>query len=187
MGNYFTYGVFSSEQDFSKAFSALSDRGFDNIAVVKNTDSALYKSASVKNSIKNTFVLGGLAGAVIGGIAGAIATPTVPYGGTYQVLTPMMSMVSGAIVMAYFSVWICGFLRWIDRPLPADCFEGTITNGSLLLVVETDQADLRQLAFDCFSRNNASEIIARSEAITTLELSKPADVSTRPAVVQLAA
>jgi hypothetical protein len=168
MGSYFTYGVFADQTNFAKAFSALSGQGFENITVIKNAPSQLYKSAKLSLFPRRTFLWGGLAGAIIGGIAGAVASPTVPYAGTYQLITPIMSMVSGSIITAYFGVWLCGFLNWIDKPLPADAFEGTIANGSLLLAVETDELKDQQLVMDCLSRSGAVEIIARTEEIGAL-------------------
>jgi hypothetical protein len=188
MGSYFTYGVFSNQQDFSKAFSELSNKGFQDITVVKDTSSPLYKSATVHNSVKRTFIWGGLAGAIIGGIAGAVASPTVPYAGTFQILTPMMAMVSGAIVLAYFGVWICGFLSWLDKPIPADAFEGTLSNGILLLAVETEKQDLQRLAMECFSTSGAVEIIARTEALASMPAASTESVEqTKTASLQLAA
>ena len=166
----------------------MSAKGFQDITVVKDTSSPLYKSAIVHNSVKRTFIWGGLAGAIIGGIAGAVASPTVPYAGTFQILTPMMAMVSGAIVLAYFGVWICGFLSWLDKPIPADAFEGTISNGALLLAVETQKKDLQHLAMECFSTNGAVEIIARDETLGALPTVSVESVEeTKTANLQLAA
>lgn len=52
--------------------------------------------------------------------------------------------------------------------IPNDAFEGTISNGAVLLAVETDQKDLQHLAMECFSNNGAAEIIARAETVGPL-------------------
>jgi hypothetical protein len=77
---------------------------------------------------------------------------------------------------------------WLDKPLPADSFEGSITNGSLLLVVETDKKDLRQKAIECFGSSNAVGVIAQFETIGALEaVTIKSEPQVGPASVQLAA
>ncbi len=170
MSSTFLYAVFRDATDFSNALADLKSNGMEDVVIMKNTSNPAYRSAIVQNNLKSQFVKFGAFGAVIGGIAGAIASPTVPFQTNYQLITPMMSMVSGAILCAYFAVWICGFLNWVDRPLlEHEVFEGSIESGSMLLGVTTHDSQQKQIAIKCFDQNGAVELIVRASALPTIE------------------
>ncbi len=170
MSSTFLYAVFRNATDFSNALADLKRNGMEDVVVMKNTADSSYRSAVVQNNLKSQFVKFGAVGAVVGGLAGAVASPTVPFQTNYQLITPMMSMVSGAILCAYFAVWICGFLNWVDRPiLEHEVFEGSIESGSMLLGVTTEDAQQRHIAIKCFDDNSAVELIVRASALPAIE------------------
>ncbi len=165
----FVYGVFSETTDFSNALSSLKSEGMDDVVIVKNTVNAVYKSATLHDNLKKHFITAGSVGAIIGGLAGVVASPTVPYTDSFQLITPIMAMVSGAVVCGYFALWTCGFLHWIDRPIMEhEVFEGEISNGSMLLGVTVQSEDEKRKAVDCFIKTGAVELIVRSESIGAL-------------------
>lgn len=178
MNSTFVYGVFTNATDFSKALSALRIEGLEDVVFLKNTSDPTYTSAVVQNNLKGQFVRFGAAGAIIGGIAGAVASPTVPFTSNFQLITPMMAMVSGAVLCAYFAVWVCGFLNWVDRPiLEHEVFEGIISNGAMLLGVTTDAVEQKQAAMRCLDQNGAVELIVRSTRLENVEqLPDPTEV-----------
>ncbi len=165
----FVYGVFSSSADFSNALASLKSEGMNEVVIVKNTANSAYKSAALHDNLKKHFITAGSVGAVIGGLAGVVASPTVPFTDTFQLITPIMAMVSGAVVCGYFALWTCGFLHWIDRPiLEHEVFEGEIINGSMLLGVTVESDDEKRKAIDCFISTGAVELIVRSASIGAL-------------------
>lgn len=188
--NTFVYGVFSQTSDFSNALSLLKSDGMNDVVIVKNTVNSAYKSASLHNNLKKHFITAGSVGAIIGGLAGVVASPTVPFTDSFQLITPIMAMVSGAVVCGYFALWTCGFLHWIDRPIMEhEVFEGDISNGSMLLGVTVESDDEKRKAIDCFIKAGAVELIVRSESIGALTTGQEVQVvdQVRSETVALAA
>lgn len=166
----FIYGVFRSTESFSKALSELKAQGLDDVVILKNAEGLSYSSAQVPPTKKTPFIVAGTIGGILGAIVGAIASPTVPYTDTFQLITPIMAMVSGSVIFAYLAFWLAGFLYWVDRPiLENEVFEGSISNGSVLLGVTVEKTAQKLKVIECLESNGSVEIIARNTALAPFE------------------
>lgn len=180
----FIYGVFQTTQDFSKALSDLKAIGLTDVVIVKNTGEG-YSSATLNPSRKTPFIIGGAIGAIIGGFAGAMAAPSLDVGG-FQLVT-IMAMVSSSVICSYFGLWLAGFLYFIDRPvLEHEVFEGTVTNGAMVLGVTVDSSEEKLKAIECMDANRAVEVVARATSTGIIEQLPESSENVQP-IAQLVA
>ena len=174
----FIYGVFASTDGFSKALSSLKAKGMSDLVILKDSKGLAYNSAKLLPVTKTPFIVAGAIGGILGALVGAVASPTVPYQGTFQLITPIMAMVSGAVIFAYLAFWIAGFLYWVDRPvIDTEVFEGNIANGFVLVGVTVETSSQKMKAIECLESNGAVEIIARNTALVEPPMvSSPSEV-----------
>lgn len=168
----FIYGVFAGAEEISQALAGLKAQGLSEVVVLKDSQGLSYSSATVPPTKKTPFIVAGTIGGIVGAAVGAVASPTVPYTDTFQLITPIMAMVSGSVIFAYLAFWLAGFLYWVDSPITEnEVFEASIPNGSVLLGVTVNNTTQKLKAIECFDNHGAIEIIARSEALPASELS----------------
>ena len=171
MSTSYVYGVFKTEEKLANALAALRLRGFKDAAVRREHDCVLYRPVD-KEPMRKAFIWSGSVGAILGGIAGAVASPTLTYNDTFQVLTPMMAMVAGGALNAYLGVWLCGFLRVLDKPVDESEPLAGNAESTLILAIEAETRDQKQLAMECLELNEADEIVVRSAELGKLEAIK---------------
>ncbi len=173
----FIYGVFEGTNNISRVLSSLKADGLTDVVVLKDSKALAYNSATLHPTKKTPFIIAGTIGGVLGAIVGAIASPTVPYTNTFQLITPIMAMVSGSVIFAYLAFWLAGFLYWIDRPvIENEVFEGTIPNGSVLLGVTVECSAQKVRVMECLDSNGAVEIIARNTALVESPLERESEL-----------
>jgi hypothetical protein len=164
----FVYGVFDRCEAAAAVVQALHLAGFKSAAinlVGPKTDQFQYVSAKIKNPAKDYFVLFGAAGGLGGLWAGTVLAPTIPYVVSFQILTTLMAAISGAIVMAYFSLFVSAFLTANDPQYYANVYQADMPVGAALVSVEAVSAGERTKARMILEEFDPIELIVRRAVV----------------------
>lgn len=178
MATTYTYGVFKTHKAIADALTELKANGLEGTVSGHGSSTVLLKPALNPEPLRQHFITFGAVGAVIGGLAGAVALPATHYTYGYQVLTPMMAMVTGALLCAYFGVWLFGVLNGLEG---SDEHGDTVQNpdgNAIVLSVKTETREATRTAMNAMQRNEAICIVMRDGAVGPLEASIVEEKST---------
>lgn len=164
----FVYGVFDRCETAAGVVEHLHGAGFRPASinlVGPDTKAFQYVSAKIKDPSKRFFVLFGAIGALGGLWAGAMLAPGLPYVVSFQILTTLMGSISGAIVMAYFSLFISAFLTANDPQFYANVYQADMQAGAALVSVAAESEAERQLAQRLIEEAKPIELIVRRAVV----------------------
>lgn len=169
MATTYTYGVFKTHKALADALTELKANGLEGKVSGMGTSTVLLRPAVNPEPLRQHFIMFGAIGAVIGGLAGALALPATHYTYGYQVMTPMMAMVTGALLCAYFGIWIFGVLNGLEG---TDDHAESVQNpdgNALVLTVMTATREAKRMVMDTMERNDSICIVVRDGEIGPME------------------
>jgi hypothetical protein len=163
---YFVYGVFETPAGAAGLVQKLHDAGFESssISIVGQEACPEFKhvAARIRNRQHRVFIGSGIAGAIGGLTAAIMYQPAIPYSVSFQVIVPVMAMVAGAILLAYFGMYISMFLLANQPNYYAHIFEGQVENGAAIVCVEVESRLKRSLAMELIASTDPLEMVSRS-------------------------
>ena len=190
----YVFGIFENTDCTGQILEDLHKAGFksaDLSVVGKDCREFHNQSAKIKSPMAKYFVRYGIVGALGGLWAGVTMAPQLPYPGFFQIITTVMAAVSGAVILAYFGIWIGAFLHANEPQYYANVFEGEIENGQVVVLAETSSKEERRAAWEIMDSYDAVEIITRQADLgQIIGLEKVSNASaeeqTRPQLVAVA-
>lgn len=163
----YVYGVFSNNDNIQTVVSQLHKAGLQTseICVLGNKSEQFTQLAGqIEDPTSKHFIAFGIGGAIAGLIAGLVVSLHIPGVNGFQLIVPLMGTVAGGACFPYFVCQLGTFLT-SNRPQHwANVFEGTVTDGSVIVMAEPQSASERQAAMDIFLQYNPLEVIFRRAA-----------------------
>jgi len=160
----YVYGVFRDNDNVATVIKELHEAGLQTseICVLGNRSEQFTQLAGkIDDPTAKHFIKFGIAGAVAGLIAGLVVSLHIPGVNGFQLIVPLMGTVAGGACFPYFVCQMATFLT-SNRPQHwANVFEGTVADGSVIIMAEPQSAAERQSAMDILLQYNPIELIFR--------------------------
>lgn len=160
----YVYGVFRDNDHVATVVKQLHEAGLQTseICVLGNKSEQFRQLAGkIDDPTAKHFIKFGIAGAVAGLFAGLVISLHIPGVNGFQLIVPLMGTVAGGACFPYFVCQMATFLT-SNRPQHwANVFEGTVENGSVIVMAEPQSPEERQSAMDILLQYNPIELIFR--------------------------
>lgn len=160
----YIYGVFQDVEKVPHIISQLHRAGLQTseICVLGNKSAQFTNVAGeIQDPTSKHFIQFGIAGAIGGLIAGIFASLHIPGVNGFQLIVPLMGTVAGGACFPYVICQLACFLT-SNRPQHwANVFEGSVQNGSVIVMAEPQSPDERNAAMNIFLASNPVEMIFR--------------------------
>ncbi len=160
----YVYGVFADQSNVAAMVTQMHEAGLrtSEICVLGNKSEQFSQLAGkIEDPTSKHFIAFGVGGAIAGLIAGLVVSLHIPGVNGFQLIVPLMGTVAGGACFPYFICQLATFLT-SNRPQHwANVFEGTVTDGSVIVMVEPQSSAQRQSAIDILLEHNAIEMIFR--------------------------
>ena len=183
----FVYGVFAENERALVAVRKLHEAGFitAQLGVLgKKGKEFKYVSGRVDDPAERNYLRWGTFGCIAGLIAGVVGSPHIP-NLPFQIMTPLMAAMSGGVVISYFGSFMGSFLHSGKPQHWANTFEGTISEGAVIVLAECSSRDQMKDAIAVLNSEDPIELIARQKTefgtFVQAEAPKPATPIERPA------
>lgn len=163
----YVYGVFSNNDNVQTVVSQLHKAGLQTseICVLGNKSEQFSQLAGqIEDPTSKHFIAFGIGGAIAGLIAGLVVSLHIPGVNGFQLIVPLMGTVAGGACFPYFVCQLGTFLT-SNRPQHwANVFEGTVVDGSVIVMAEPQSGSERKAVMDIFLQYNPIEVIFRRAA-----------------------
>lgn len=173
----YVYGVFRDNDHVAAVVQRLHEAGLQTseICVLGNKSEQFTQLAGkIDDPTARHFIKFGIAGAVAGLIAGLVISLHIPGVNGFQLIVPLMGTVAGGACFPYFVCQMATFLT-SNRPQHwANVFEGTVENGSVIVMAEPQSIAERQSAMDILLQYNPIELIFRRSPWGVTAMTEPA-------------
>ena len=131
-------------------------------------DFALEEKTKAPEGAAAGVTAGGAVGGTLGLLAG-LGMLTIPGAGPFLAAGPLMTSLTGVAVGGALG-GVAGALIGLGIPeIEATMIEGKMKEGSYLVAVEADSAELATMAKDIFKVEEAKEAVRMKEAVTDLK------------------
>jgi len=176
----YVYGVFRDNDHVATLVKQLHEAGLQTseICVLGNKSEQFTQLAGkIDDPTAKHFIKFGIAGAVAGLIAGLVVSLHIPGVNGFQLIVPLMGTVAGGACFPYFVCQMATFLT-SNRPQHwANVFEGTVENGSVIVMAEPQSVAERQSTMDILLQYNPIELIFRRSPWGLTGMPEPAIVT----------
>ncbi|MBX9720969.1 MAG: hypothetical protein K2X81_06225 [Candidatus Obscuribacterales bacterium] len=166
----FVYGVFAHKEKAFEVLGKLHEAGFATaeLGVLAMRNDYKYVSGRVDDPSARNFTVWGTLGCLGGLWAGISGSPHIPYL-PFQIITPLMAAISGGAVMAYFGSFMGVFLNSGKPQHWANVFEGSINEGSVIVLAECSSRSMMRTAMETIEAEEPSELILREKSLSNLQ------------------